>query len=661
MPNFDALRAIATTIRGLSMDAIDAANSGHPGLPLGCAELLAYLYGHGLRHVPDNSQWVNRDRLVLSAGHGSAGLYAALHLAGFNVSMDDLAQFRQLHSNTAGHPEYGLTDGVEATTGPLGQGVGMGVGMALAMKMMGQTFPHDPNLFDAKVFILAGDGCIMEGVSSEASSLAGHLQLDNVVLIYDSNRICLDGDTDECFSDNVAMRYESYGWHVVSIDGHSLNQIHDAVTLAHTIQAPTLIVANTTIGYGSLAYEGTSEAHGKPFGRVESTLVKRRLGHPEDDFFVPESVHSYFREHRDTQRVYYQAWQSRYESWRDANPTDAAGLDSYTMTVSDPESLSAHIRDISIEKNKATRVQSSACLQSLATVIPNLRGGSADLSCSDNTFLTQFPTISANDFTGRNIKYGVREFAMASMASGMALTRLIRPYIGTFLVFSDYMRNAIRLSGLMGLPVVYQFTHDSILLGEDGPTHQPVEHLASLRAMPGVTVCRPADETEVKAAWYMAMVSSNPTVIALSRQATLSLDETDFDAAKKGGYVLRDCEAALVTLFATGTECGLAMTVSDQLATMGIASRVVSLMSWELFYDQPVAYRRAVIGTAAQRVSIEAASSFGWERIVGDDGMMVSVDTFGLSAKQGDLVDHFGLHPATIADAIQAKLHASTH
>ena len=647
------LTKVANTIRGLSVDAIDKANSGHPGLPLGCAELFAYLYGVGLNHSPDYPHWINRDRFILSAGHGSIGLYAALHLSGFDVSLSDLKSFRQYHAKTPGHPEYGYSHGIETTTGPLGQGIASGVGMALGMAMLRTRFQTAlySHLFDAKVFILAGDGCMMEGISSEASSFAGHLQLDNLILIYDSNDICLDGPTSECLSEKTALRYEAYGWFVQTIDGHSLSAIHTAVENARKSSKPALIIAKTIIGKGAPTREGTSDAHGKPLGESLSQALKNELGIPESPlFYVPTDVTYFFKERQRVQKSNYTHWNNHFESWAHDFPDAAAQYHQHINPT--PSNLYQELKNVSISPNKATRVQSAECLRLLGRLVPNLIGGSADLSCSDNTYLTDYAALCAGDFSGRNIKYGVREFAMAGIASGLALTQRFRPYIGTFLMFSDYMRNAIRMSALMGIPVVYQFTHDSVFLGEDGPTHQPIEHLASLRAIPNLYVFRPGDETEVKAAWYHAMTTNSPTAIVLSRQAITSLESTCFDGALKGGYLLHDTPNAILTLFATGSECSLAVDVARGLLESGISTRVISMVCWEVFHEQPTAYQRAILGETSYNAAIEAAHSLGWAQFIGRDGLCISVDTFGISAPESAIRQHYGF----TKDAIITRL-----
>ena len=655
--NEDILKQVANTIRGLSMDAIEAANSGHPGLPLGCAEIMAYLYGHELRHNTNDPEWVNRDRFILSAGHGSMALYSALHLAGFDVTLDDIKSFRQLHAKTAGHPEYGEAEGVETTTGPLGQGVATAIGMALGMKKLSKTFTQSNTpLFDGNVYVLAGDGCMMEGVTSEASSLAGHLNLDNLIMIYDSNDICLDGPVDECMSENTKMRYESYGWFVQSIDGHSFKMLQKAINAAKASNQPSLIIAKTVIGKGSPGLQGTSEIHGKAMGENEVLKTKKALKIESDHpFHVPQTVKYFFESHNIKQKKQYLEWQEAFHQWRGKYTDEAALFDAHQAPLNQ-QHLHQLLSSLEVAKNKATRSQSAQCLQALAQDVPSLLGGSADLSCSDNTFLKNYSAISNKDYQGRNIKYGVREFAMAAIASGLVLTKSFRPYVGTFLMFSDYMRNAIRLAALMNIPVIYQFTHDSVFLGEDGPTHQPVEHLASLRAMPNLTVCRPADENEVKAAWYLGLLRQSPTAIILSRQNIESLEETSFDGATKGGYVLKEAEDAHVTIFSTGSECSMSLSIAKRLDDAGVKTRVVSLFSWELFAEQSEEYQQDVIGNAKLHVSIEAQSSFGWERFIGRNGIAISVDTFGLSAPYADLKTHFGFDEDAVFEKVKQKL-----
>lgn len=651
--NSDTRKQFAATIRGLSIDAIESANSGHPGLPLGCAEIFATLYGSYLRHCPCQPSWLARDRFVLSAGHGSMALYASLHIAGYNVSIDQIKQFRQLHAATAGHPEFGECDGVETTTGPLGQGIATGVGMALGQRIVAERFG---DLFQSKTVILAGDGCMMEGVSSEASSLAGHLCLTNLVLIYDANDICLDGPISECFTENVQQRYEAYGWHVQTIDGHCFDMIQHALDVASDQQKPCLIIAKTIIGNGAPGLEGTSEVHGKALGADAAKSAKKNLGIPETPlFYVPTALSDAMAKRTQMLTKQWEEWTCSVKQWESAHPETAEIFAKFSTNVTE-KTLKDKLDAITIQPNKATRVQSSQVLQHVAEWVPNLIGGSADLSCSDNTGLNDYGDLTATNYLGRNIKYGVREFAMAAIASGLYLTQMFRPYVGTFLMFSDYMRNAIRLSALMNIPVIYQLTHDSVLLGEDGPTHQPVEHLASLRAMPGLSVFRPADDDEVKAAWYVALTQKKPTAIVLSRQAIQSLNETSVDGAIRGGYVLQETPNAIITIFSTGSECSLAMDVSKALLNHGLACRVVSLVSWDVFRDQSNEYQVSVIGDSPLNVSIEAQSTFGWAAFTGREGINIGVSDFGKSAPMSDIQQYFGLSVDAIVQSILEKV-----
>ncbi len=649
---------IANTIRSLALDAIDQAKSGHPGLPLGCGEIFACLYGSFLRVLPESPNWLNRDRFILSAGHGSAGLYAALHLRGF-ISASDLPRFRQLHSPLAGHPEYRECPGVEMTTGPLGQGIATAVGIALGQKMAQAHF--DKTLFDAKVVILSGDGCLMEGVSGEASSLAGHLQLNNLILIYDANDICLDGPITECFTENVAMRYQAYGWDVRSIDGHNTNALHQILEETRQSQdKPLIIIAKTQIGKYSPSYAGSSEAHGKPFGPAESAATKRAMGVPDSPlFYVADTIYATMATQQQKVQEFHANWSLRFEDWKEKNPEKAQVLAEHQAGFL-PETLKATIAGFATKDNTATRSISGELLQLLHDQVPHLIGGSADLSSSDNTLMKAGGIVSPGHFLGRNIKYGVREFAMAAMASGLILQGLYRSYCGTFLTFSDYMKNAVRLAALMKLPVIYQFTHDSLFLGEDGPTHQPVEHLAALRAMPNLVVLRPADADEVKGAWWAALQSDVPVALIFSRQNLPTLAGTDMDSVAKGGYIVRAADNPDVVLFATGSELHLALAVAEALSDLRI--QVVSMVSFEYFDAQPAAYRNTVIAANARlHVALEAQSSFGWHKYVGRDGLCITMDSFGLSAPAADLAKEFGFDLETIVAKIRQKLGSERH
>lgn len=652
------LGKIANTVRELSMEAVQKASSGHPGLPMGCAEFGAYLYGCLLRHNPKNPKWINRDRFILSAGHGSMLLYSLLHLSGFALTMDDIKQFRQLHSKTPGHPECHVTAGVEATTGPLGQGIGNAVGQALGLKILGAKFNTDEcTLFDSKIYCLAGDGCMMEGISSEASSFAGHLKLDNLVLIYDANKICLDGPITECLSEDTKMRYKAYGWDVVELDGYNLGGMEKTFTEIRDHQTrPTLVILHTVIGKGSPNKAGTHKVHGSPLGPEEVEATKKALGLPEEDFFVSPEVREFFAARLKKDAALEHEWNAKFEKWKVAHPGLARDYDKM-MRRELPSDLEEKLARIEMKSPLAGRSASQIVLETVGTELPQLIGGSADLSCSDLTMMKKFPIITEGNFHGRNIKYGVREFAMAAAASGLSETQMITPFVGTFLTFSDYMRNAIRLAALSSIQVIYQFTHDSIFLGEDGPTHQPVEHYASLRAIPKLQVIRPADNYEVKMAWLAALRYKGPTAILLSRQALPDIAATHKpykEGMGRGAYIVRhEKKTPDFTLFATGSELSLALDVATALEQQGKAVRVVSMPCWEIFEAQDAAYQASVVGGhLGKRVSIEAGVSFGWHKWIGMDGIPISIETFGESAPQADLAAEFGF----TVDAILNKL-----
>ncbi|MBD97877.1 MAG: transketolase [Candidatus Marinamargulisbacteria bacterium] len=658
--NFTAVAQLARGIRGLSMDAIEAANSGHPGLPLGCADIVACLYARQLRFHPQVPDWAGRDRFVLSAGHGSMVLYSVLHLVGYGVSLDSIRQFRQCESPTPGHPEYRETPGVEATTGPLGQGIAMGIGLALGAQhqnalyqwgMDADNLPH--------TYILAGDGCLMEGVSSEASSLAGHLKLQNVTLIYDDNEICLDGPTKECFTEDVGARYRAYGWHVIRVDGHDVAAIDQALTDARQHPKPVLIMAKTTIGQGAPTVSNTSEAHGKPLGLNETQATKAYHGiPPEPLFYVDPAVMTTRTHYTERGRDYVARWNRHMDEWQATHPRMTKR---WAATQSDDapawKQTEHAVRTASIKPNAATRAISHALIQVIVDNLPNVLGGSADLSCSDSTGIVGAGIISANQYEHPQLKYGVREFAMASIANGLALHGGILPYIGTFLTFSDYCRNAIRLAALMRLRVVYQLTHDSVFLGEDGPTHQPVEHVSSLRAMPGLNVIRPADQTETKAAWIAALRYAGPTALILTRQAIVDLAETNGELALRGGYSLTESpgEGPLdCVVCATGSEVSLAMQVMHRLEAKGQRVRVVSMPCFELFNQQSGEYRASVLPrTVGIRVAIEAGVSFGWHAYVGHDGLVIGVDQFGYSGTADQLRSKLGFTVDAIVSSIE--------
>ena len=651
------LEKIANTIRGLSMDAVQQANSGHPGLPMGCAEIGAYLYGMALRHNPRNPHWWNRDRLVLSAGHGSMWLYSCLHLSGFDVSLDDIKNFRQLHSRTPGHPESLDTPGVETTTGPLGQGLGNAVGQAFGLKILGKRFNNaNQAIFDSKVFCLVSDGDIMEGVSHESSSLAGHWKLDNLIVLYDCNQICLDGPTSECLSEDTKARYRAYGWEVYEVDGSNLDALHSTIAKARqTQQAPVFILAHTVIGKGSPNKAGTHKAHGSPLGEEEVKLSKQALGIPEEKFFVPQAVIKYFAQRLEKDQAAEENWKALYSDWAKANPDLRTQLETMHADAL-PQNLESILNELSIATPMATRSSSQKVLELLADYLPQIYGGSADLSGSDMTFLKKYPIIAPGVFEGRNIKFGVREFGMATIATGMNQTGFLRPYIGTFLTFSDYMRNAVRLAALQRQKVVYQFTHDSIFLGEDGPTHQPIEHLAALRAIPNLYVIRPADSNEVKMAWLAALTYHGPVALILSRQNLPELPATKVpyvNGMGRGAYIVkkesRPCDYILM---ATGSELSLALDVAQELEKHSKSVRVVSMPCWEMFEAQSADYKRSVLDGPGKRVSIEAACDMGWHKYIGRDGTAICIDTFGASAPASALAREFGFNVESILERI---------
>mgnify|MGYP001207488777 CR=1 FL=1 len=660
MINNQIIKSISNTVRGLSIDAINQANSGHPGLPLGCADIISVLFTKHLSYNPKNPAWINRDRFILSAGHGSMLLYAILHLANYPITLDDLKNFRKLHSITAGHPEYDLEFGIETTTGPLGQGIGHAVGMALSGKMMASQLNSDTHtIIDNTIYCLAGDGCLMEGVSAEVSSFAGHLNLDNLIVIYDSNDICLDGPTDECFTEDIKKRYESYGWHTMTINGHDYEEIDAGFTQAKSQTKPVLIIAKTSIGFGSPNRQSSSEAHGKPLGNDESKLTKEALGIPQKPLFhVPNNVIEAFSTLLEKLNDNEEKWNHLFDEWKKHYPNKYNHLKTL-QNKQLSQDIENKILNTAVKENCASRSSSQAIIQTIAKDLPYLIGGSADLSCSDSTFIKASEILSKNSFNQQNIKYGVREFGMSTIAAGLYLGGFFQPFIGTFLTFSDYMKNGIRLTALMKLPVIYQFTHDSILLGEDGPTHQPVEHLASLRSIPGLNVIRPADSTEVKGAWLIALKSNLPTALILSRQGLKDLNSSSSELVQKGAYIIKKSnqENAAITIVATGSEVSLAIDVASTLETQNIATTVISFPSWELFENQEESYKQEIFPTTttSHMVVIEAQSSFGWHKYVGNKATLITVDSFGLSAPGNDIANEFGFTVESICETIKQK------
>ena len=633
------------TLRFLSADGVQQANSGHPGLPMGTASIAFTLWTRHLRHNPRNPKWAGRDRFVLSGGHGSMLLYSLLHLTGYDVSLDDLKSFRQWGSITPGHPEYGLTPGVEMTTGPLGQGFATGVGMAIAANHMAATFNRPGHeLIDPFIYAIVTDGDLQEGVASEAASLAGHLSLGRLIYLYDDNRISIDGSTDLSFTEDRALRFEAYGWHVQKVaDGNDVEAIDAAIQAAKADPRPSIIVCRTTIGFGSPNRQGTSKAHGEPLGDEELALAKQNLGWPtEPRFFIPEDALEFYRQAVTRGGKAEDEWKLRFEAYRRIHPDLGKELERRLKGDLPSDWQSALPTFPADPKGMATRASSGKVLNALAAKLPELIGGSADLAPSNNTKLDGYPAFQKDSPQGRNFHFGVREHAMGAALNGMAVFGGVIPYGGTFLVFSDYNRPAIRVAALSHIPSIFVFTHDSIGLGEDGPTHQPVEHLAALRTIPNLTVIRPADANEVAAAWKVAIENKHgPTVLALTRQNVPTFGPFSEPTVERGAYVLKDfgAEPKLI-LMASGSEVGLIYAAAEKLAAEGIAVRVVSFPSWELFEKQDQAYRESVLPKSIQvRLAVEAGVRQGWERYA---SAFICMDSYGASAPAKTLFEKFG-------------------
>ena len=652
-PRDPGLREMANAIRALSMDAVEKAKSGHPGMPMGMADVATVLFTKFLKFDPRDPAWPDRDRFVLSAGHGSMLLYSLLHLTGYpDMTLDELKRFRQLGSRTAGHPEYGHAPGIETTTGPLGQGLANAVGMALAERILNARFGDD--LVDHHTYAIAGDGCLMEGISHEAISLAGHLKLRKLIVLWDDNSVSIDGPTSLSVSDDQLERFESHGWSVAAADGHDTDAIAAALEVARANNRPSFIACRTIIAFGAPTKAGTAAAHGAPLGAAEIEGARKRLAWTYPPFEVPETI-----------RMRWQAVGARgaetSRAWRERLVQAPADL-RREFELRQAGELPAGWHDVlagvkakfAAEAPKlATRQASGAVLDALAPAIPELIGGSADLTPSNNTKAKSQTLITAKNYGGSYLHYGVREHGMAAAMNGLALHGGIIPYGGTFLIFTDYCRPAIRLSALIGARVIYVMTHDSIGLGEDGPTHQPVEQLAALRAIPGLRVFRPADPVETAECWELALAApKTPAIIALTRQGLPTLRrDTQENCSARGGYVLAEAEGARrVTLIATGSEVALAVTARDLLKAKGVAAAVVSLPCWSLFDAQEPSYRASVLGTAP-RVAVEAASPFGWERYVGEGGAIIAMRSFGASAPAEALFPHFGITAEKVAEA----------
>lgn len=650
------------TIRTLSIDAINSANSGHPGLPMGAAPMAYTLWSKFLSHNPGHAKWFNRDRFVLSAGHGSALLYSLLHLSGYEVSLDDLKQFRKLNSKTPGHPEFGHTDGVDATTGPLGQGVAMAVGMAMAEAHLAAKFNQDGfPIIDHYTYALVGDGCLMEGISYEAMSMAGHMKLDKLIVLYDSNDISLDGELNLSFGENIQKRAESANWQYLRVeDGNDTSAIAEAIAAAkHNDSQPTLIEIRTIIGYGSKV-AGTNKAHGNPLGKEEAIATKAAYGWKyEEEFTVPAEVKAHYEQLKLAGAAKEAEWNKQLASYTAQYPAQGKELAQVidgSVTID-----AADILTFDASKTLSTRVASGEAINHYVKTVPSIFGGSADLSHSTMTDIKGEETFAVKSYAGRNIYFGVREHAMGAAGNGMALHGGVKPFVSTFFVFSDYLRPSIRLAALQKLPVTYVFTHDSIAVGEDGPTHEPVEHLAALRTIPGLTVIRPTDANETASAWaYALQQNDGPVALVLSRQNLPIYEATKANVAEvaKGAYVLTETnEKPDVILIATGSEVSLAVSAKTELENDNVSVRVVAMPSRELFERQPAAYKQSVLPDAvSNRIAIEAGISLGWERYAGPSGKVLSIDTFGASGPGNQVMEYFGFSTENVVSLAKELL-----
>jgi transketolase len=652
------LKKVANTVRGLAADIVEKANSGHPGMPIGCADIGALLFGEVMNLDASKSDWPNRDRFVLSAGHGSAFLYSFLHLKGYDISMDDLKEFRQLHSNTPGHPEKGDTDGVETTTGPLGQGFGNAVGMALAEKMLAEKYNTEThNIVDHYTYTIMGDGCMMEGITSEAASLAGHLGLDKLIAIYDDNNISIAGNTNLAFTESVADRFKAFGWQVIeNVDGHNIEKVREAIDQAKSDKdRPTVIMAKTHIALGAPNKQDTADAHGAPLGEDEIRGLKEKFGLPVDEkFYVSDQVKEFFRAQAAEMQDQRLEWEKEFDTWAKENPELKKEWDQ-AMELKLPVDLKEEIMNLEIEAPIASRKSAGAALSKAFELVPYLVGGSADLAPSTKTYNGEYGEVQKGDYSGRNFRFGVREHAMGAITNGLSLHQGLRPFAATFLVFSDYMRPSIRLAAIMKEPVIYVFTHDSIFVGEDGPTHQPVEHVEALRIIPGLKVLRPGDEEEAKAAWVEALETTDqPTALILTRQNLEHIEKYQgLDKYNNGGYFVSDPENADTIIFASGSEVNLAEESAKLLAEKGIKAAVMS-----------VPERRKLEKYAAEhdlpevklRVAIEAGVTDGWYRLVGRDGLVIGLDRFGLSGKGQEVGEELGFKAEKVVEKIEAAL-----
>ncbi len=639
------VKAAIDAIRVLALDAVEQAKSGHPGMPMGMAPAAYVLWTEFLKHHPKDPTWPARDRFVLSAGHGSMLLYALLHLSGYDLSMEEIRRFRQWGSKTPGHPEYGHTVGVETTTGPLGQGLATAVGMAMAERMLAAEFGE---LVEHYTYAVASDGDLMEGVSGEASSLAGHLRLGKLIVLYDDNQVSIDGSTELAFTEDVALRYEAYGWQVVrGVSGEDLEALRSALRAAQADPRPSLIAVRSVIGYGS-PLAGHPKAHSDPMGPEKVAATRQALGWPYPPFVIPEEVYAHYRQAAARGAQAYAVWQAKLE----AHPKAAEFRRRLEGRL--PQGWADHLPRFTPGERLATRAASGKVLEKLVPQIPELVGGSADLTPSNNTRTPDMSDFSPTNPAGRYVRYGVREHAMGAAMNGLALSKALRPYGGTFLVFSDYMRPAIRLAALMGVPTIFVFTHDSIAVGEDGPTHQPIEHLMSLRAIPNLWVIRPADANETAVAWKMALARRDgPTALILTRQVLPVLAEVQPEGAERGGYVLSEAAQAKAAIVATGSEVALALEAQKLLWAEGLAVRVVSLPCWEAFQVQPAAYRQEVLPPGLPTLALEAGATLGWERYA---QRVLGLDRFGASAPLAEVYSRLGFTKERVAAEVKALL-----
>ncbi len=644
------LQEMSNAIRALSMDAVEKANSGHPGMPMGMADVATVLFSQFLKYNPQDPSWADRDRFILSAGHGSMLLYSVLYLTGYEeMTLDEIKNFRQLGSKTCGHPEFGLAGGIETTTGPLGQGIANSVGFALAERMLNARFGE---LIDHRTYVIAGDGCLMEGISQEAISLAGHLKLNKLIVLWDDNKITIDGAVSLSSSEDQLKRFEAAGWNVASVDGHNFEEVSNALANAQNSDKPVLIGCRTTIAKGAPTKAGTSSSHGSPLGKTEIEGARKNINWPHEPFVIPADILNAWRDAGQKNISKYNSWKNKLRA--SENKKEFERVMAHKLPANFNEEIQKAKKVFATSAKMATRKSSSESLKALTAALPELIGGSADLTGSNLT-KNDLKPVTADDYSGKYIYYGIREHGMAAAMNGISLHGGFRPYGGTFFVFTDYCKPAIRLSALMHQPVIYVMTHDSIGLGEDGPTHQPVEHLASMRAIPNLLVLRPADATETLECWQIALENlHSPSMLVLTRQDVPNVrpQYTEENLCEKGAYLLKKNENPDITLLATGSEVGLALQASEKLGAEGVKANVASFPSWELFEKQTKKYKKEILGVDSHpKIAIEAASKFGWERYIGKKGGFVGMNSFGASAPAEKLYEHFGI----TVDAVVAR------